>query len=362
MIMAACITPHYHVADAFLAEALACLQAIMFAKDLRRLLVSSLVLNPQYWKFQFKTLNKLNPNSFLFTFEVANHFPGFSVFAHKRMLLGHADDLSELGSSKDQLLADPEALEDDFKSESSEPILFAASFEELAGNNLQYDTIIWVSISLLLVLAWGVGIIMLLYLPFRRYVLQKDISSRKLYVTPSEIVYEVSRPSFIPFWGPVTIEKHVPLSKVIDIIIEQGWLQSVYGIHTFRIESIAQGKAAPVDELQVQGVANPALLRKVIVREAAKAIQEVGKSWKLPIVTGEVEAVSRMTSPFTEGRPILRSPAKSLKTTASSRHSSVERRAVMPGELFMQKLDEVTKSVKKIEFLIEKSQASSEGS
>ncbi|KAL4280014.1 hypothetical protein GQ457_03G029730 [Hibiscus cannabinus] len=68
----------------------------------------------------------------------------------------------------------------------------------------------------------GVGIIMLLYLPFRRYVLQKDISSRKLYVTPSEIVYEVSRPSFIPFWGPVTIEKHVPLFKVIDIIIEQG--------------------------------------------------------------------------------------------------------------------------------------------
>ncbi|KAK8702567.1 hypothetical protein V6N13_020917 [Hibiscus sabdariffa] len=305
---------------------------------------------------------KLNSNFFLFTFEVAKHFPGFSVFAHKRMLLGHADDLSELRSSKDQLLADPEALEDDFKSESSDPILFAASFEELARNNLQYDTIIWVSISLLLVLAWGVGIIMLLYLPFRRYVLQKDISSRKLYVTPSEIVYEVSRPSFIPFWGTVTIEKHVPLSKVIDIIIEQGWLQSVYGIHTFRIESIAQGKAAPVDELQVQGVANPALLRKVIVREAAKAIQEVGKSWKLPVVTGEVEAVSRMTSPFTEGRPILRSPAKSWKTTASSCHSSVERRAVMPGELFMQKLDEVTKSVKKIEFLIEKSQASSEGS
>ncbi|KAM1053033.1 hypothetical protein ACFX13_000602 [Malus domestica] len=39
---------------------------------------------------------------------------------------------------------------------------------------------------------------------------------------PSEIVYKVSRPSFIPFWGITTIEKHVPLSLVIDIIIEQG--------------------------------------------------------------------------------------------------------------------------------------------
>lgn len=36
------------------------------------------------------------------------------------------------------------------------------------------------------------------------------------------LFFKVSRPSFIPFWGSITIEKHVPLSKVIDIIIEQG--------------------------------------------------------------------------------------------------------------------------------------------
>ncbi|XWS77087.1 hypothetical protein CRYUN_Cryun01aG0232200 [Craigia yunnanensis] len=165
------------------------------------------------------------------------------------MLMGHADGLSELRSSKDQLLAGPEEAEDCFQLDSSEQMLYTASFEELARNNLQYDTIIW-----------------------------------------------VSRPSFIPFWGIITIEKHVPLSKVIDIIIEQGWLQSVYGIYTFRVESIAHGKAAPVDELQVQGVANPALLKKVIVREDAKAIQYAGKSWKLSTVTGELETVSRMTS------------------------------------------------------------------
>jgi hypothetical protein len=41
-------------------------------------------------------------------------------------------------------------------------------------------------------------------------------------------------------------------------------LQSLYGIHTFRVESIVRGKAAPVDELQVQGVADPGVLRKVL--------------------------------------------------------------------------------------------------
>jgi hypothetical protein len=72
-----------------------------------------------------------------------------------------------------------------------EQILYVASFEELAGNHVKYDTIIWVSISLLLVLAWGIGIILLLCLPIRRCLLQKDISSRKLYVTANEIVYKV---------------------------------------------------------------------------------------------------------------------------------------------------------------------------
>ena len=108
------------------------------------------------------------------------------------MLMGHTDGLSELRSSKDHLFSDPEfELDDEEAANCSEQILYLASFEELARNSIKYDTVIWLSISLLLVLAWGVGIIMLLYLPIKRYVLQKDISSRKLYVTPSEIVYKV---------------------------------------------------------------------------------------------------------------------------------------------------------------------------
>lgn len=39
---------------------------------------------------------------------------------------------------------------------------------------------------------------------------------------------KVSRPSFIPFWGTATIDKHVPLSMVIDIIIEQGTVARLF--------------------------------------------------------------------------------------------------------------------------------------
>ncbi|KAJ4726992.1 putative Transmembrane protein [Melia azedarach] len=279
------------------------------------------------------------------------------------MLMGHTDGLSERQSSQAHLLADPELeVEEDDDDENgaadnSEEILYEASFEELADNTVKYDTIIWVSISLLLVLAWGVGIFMLLYLPIRRYVLRKDILSRKLYITPSEIVYKVSRPSFIPFWGKTTIEKHVPLSLVIDVIIEQGCLQSVYGIHTFRVESIAHGKAAPVDELQVQGVGNPGLLRKVIVTEAAKVIQDAGRNWKHSVLTVEGESMPR-TASLTEGPAFLRSPSRSWKMVGSPHQASVERRGIAAGEMILQKLNEVNKSVEKIKLLVEKSKDS----
>ncbi|WJX77064.1 hypothetical protein P8452_60407 [Trifolium repens] len=272
-------------------------------------------------------------------------------------MLGRNDRLSEeLLSSKDQILADPVSeLGENEDENCSEEILYSVSFEELASNSIKYDTLIWLSISLLLVLAWGIGLLMLIYLPFRRYVLRKDLSSRRLYATHTKIVYKVSRPSFIPFWGTITIERCVPLSLVIDIIIEQGCLQSIYGVHTFRVESIAHGKAAPVDELQVQGISEPDLLRKVIITEASKISKDLSKSWKPIAPSIDVENMTRMPA-TTEGPVVLSSPSRSHKIMGSPHSSSVERRIV--GGLLLNKLGEVNKSVKRLELLIEKSHGS----
>ncbi|KAK7295022.1 hypothetical protein RJT34_17925 [Clitoria ternatea] len=267
------------------------------------------------------------------------------------MLVSHTDRLSELRSSGAQTPRDHVLeLGDDGDECFSEEILHSASFEELAGSCVNYDTVIWFAISLLLVLAWGIGLIMLLYLPIKRYVLQKDLASRRLFVTHSEVVYKVSRPSYIPFWGTVKIERRVPISLVIDIIIEQGCLQSMYGIHTFRVESISHGKAAPVDELQVQGVSDPDLLRKMIVTEASRIVLDVSKSGP----STDVENIAR-----TPGAVVLRSPSNGWKMPGSSPISSLERRG---GGLLFNKLEEVNKSVKRLELLFEKSHAPSTSS
>lgn len=116
-------------------------------------------------------------------------YSSFDLFS--RMLTGHAISLHEDSETNEVLLEDPVAEAQHEEDEVSGSVLHIASFEELSKNHVQCDTVIWVLISLLLVLAWGFGVIMLLYLPVRRFVLQKDISSRRLYVTSNKIVYKV---------------------------------------------------------------------------------------------------------------------------------------------------------------------------
>ncbi|XP_031502041.1 uncharacterized protein LOC116265517 isoform X2 [Nymphaea colorata] len=192
---------------------------------------------------------------------------------------------------------------------------------------------------------------MLLYLPVKRYILRKDLHSRKLYVTSEEIVYKVSRPSFLPFLGSIKIEKRMFLPLVIGVVIEQGCLQSIYGIHTCRIESVASGKTAPVDELQVQGVTNPGQLRKVIMVEAARSIQGVGRYGKPS--TGEADNVIVQSGSVNEASSLGRSLASSMKMTASPPYPCLEPMASIRSELMLNKLEEIEHSVKKIESLLE---------
>jgi hypothetical protein len=262
------------------------------------------------------------------------------------MLSGRAVTLHHRSDSGERLVGNvvPDEAESGEEAEASSKVLYRASFQELMPNYLQYDTIIWAVISLLLVLAWGVGLLMLLYLPYKRYVLKKDIFSRKLYVTENKIVYKASRPSYIPFMGIVKKEIEVPLQLVVDVIIEQGCLQSVYSLYTFKVESIASGKPAPLDELQFHGVHNPDLLKTVIIREASKRIQE-HQSWKYRIYSGE--GPSDVT-------PIDRLDSPNAKVTASSRHNFQESKGRIPesDSILLHKLEEVCQSVKVDNFVL----------
>lgn len=103
--------------------------------------------------------------------------------------MGSHEEVVEISSLERGLLSECRS---DLEPESDdEPVLFAASFQEMEDNFVKYHTAQWVLYSLLLILAWGIGLLMLLYLPVRKYILRKDFQSKRLYLTPNSIVYKV---------------------------------------------------------------------------------------------------------------------------------------------------------------------------
>ncbi|XP_010261751.1 PREDICTED: uncharacterized protein LOC104600489 isoform X2 [Nelumbo nucifera] len=211
--------------------------------------------------------------------------------------MGSGDGVVEIDFLERRLLSDTDSNEDNEGEDGT--ILYTASFQEMEENYVKYQTAQWVLYSLLLILAWGIGLFMLLYLPVRRYVLRKDIQSRKLYVTANAIVYKVTRPVPFPCFGVLKKEKHVLLPSVADIVVEQGYLQSLFGVYSVRIENVGV-RRPPSDDVQIQGITNPRAFRKM-------------------------------------------SPSKSL------RHELFPQ----SGELILQKLEEVESSVKRVQTLIE---------
>lgn len=252
------------------------------------------------------------------------------------------------------LLKDPLSLIEDEESSISGKILYRATFDELEDSHVNYDAVLWILISLLLSMAWGIGILMLLYLPIRRYIIRKDIQSRSLYVTSHTIVYKVTRPAFLPCLGFTKVEKHVLLSLVTDVIIEQGCLQAAYGIHTIRVENLAHGKLTPVDEFQIQGVDNPRNFRKVILAEASKFGPEAGSvaydPYRQDILIANPSLKNVQEGPGSQ--------SSSWRIPYSPRKVTHDAGSLGSGDmLLIHKLDEVERSVKRIEALVEHSQS-----
>ncbi|XP_076957163.1 uncharacterized protein LOC143632559 [Bidens hawaiensis] len=170
-------------------------------------------------------------------------------------------------------------------------LLYSASFQEAEDDFIKLKTTEWILYSLLLMLAWGFGLVMLLYLPVRRYILRRTIRSRKLYITPNAIVYKVTKPVLFPCFGVLEKEKHVLLACVADVVIEQGYLQSCYGVSSIRIENVGV-RRPPSDDVQIEGISNPQAFRKVVLRRLSnmrsQALGDVGSSRSLQSPTSNV--------------------------------------------------------------------------
>ncbi|RLM97718.1 uncharacterized protein C2845_PM06G31870 [Panicum miliaceum] len=166
------------------------------------------------------------------------------------------------------------------------------------------------------VLAWGVGVLMLLYLPIRIYVCRRDFRSRKLYLTPHAVVYKVNKPVAFPCFGVFKKEKYVILPSISDVVVEQGYLQSFFGVYSLRIENVGVRKP-PSDDVKITGVAHPHDFRKAVL----------------------VHLLNTRNLNFSRRAPSDGQQSTSLNPLASAWEPPL-------GDLILEKLDEVEISVK----------------
>ncbi|KAL3535494.1 hypothetical protein ACH5RR_003955 [Cinchona calisaya] len=249
------------------------------------------------------------------------------------------DSSGSTGDSND----DVQVEEADNSDDEEESVLYTASFEESEENFVNYQTARWILYSLLLILAWGIGVLMLIYLPFRRFILRKDIRSRKLYVTPNAIVYKVIKPDLFPCFGLLKKEKHIVLPSVADIVVEQGYLQSMFGVYSIRIENVAV-RRPPSDDVQIQGIANPLAFRKaVLMRLSNIGSQAFSRQASALEDTPNLRLAHSSTASMSPSKFLQMSPSKFLGHDSSH----------IPELVILQKLEEVGSSVKRVQTLIE---------
>ncbi|CAI9293139.1 unnamed protein product [Lactuca saligna] len=245
--------------------------------------------------------------------------------------------VGEIDHLEKGLLSDTREANDD--EDDDEPILYSASFEEAEDDFIKLKTTQWILYSLLLILAWGFGLLMFLYIPVRRYILRRMIQSRKLYVTPNSIVYKVTKPVPFPCFGVLKKEKHVLLPSVADVVIEQGYLQSRYGVYSIRIENVGV-RRPPSDDVQIEGIVDPRAFKKFVLMRLSEMRNQ---TFSRQVSTLEDASSSRNVQSYA-------APMSPLK--------SIRRDILSPvGEFgILQKLEEVDNSLKRVQTLIEERQ------
>ncbi|XP_078432773.1 uncharacterized protein LOC144704285 [Wolffia australiana] len=218
--------------------------------------------------------------------------------------------------------------------EEEEKVLCMASFEGMEDSFLRYQTALWILYSFVLILAWGIGILMLLYAPIRRYVLRREFRSRKLYLTPDAIIYKVTKPAAFPFLGSLKKETFVVLASVSDIAIEQGYLQSFFGVYSLRIKNLGVQRPSN-DHVQILGLANPRGFRTEVLTYLSR------------IKSGNFGRLKNQDKDDLLGNFSFR-----MSTTPKSERMG---RPPSGGDEIMLRLDEVGSSVKRVHSLIERS-------
>ena len=113
-----------------------------------------------------------------------------------------------------------------------------------------------------------IGVLILMWLPVYRHLARKEIQARRLYITSENLVYKTAVPACCPCLGISKTEKHVLLPLITDVILSQSWFEALFSLHSVRVENPGQSGADVGADLTIQGIHQPELFKKVLLRAA----------------------------------------------------------------------------------------------
>ena len=209
-------------------------------------------------------------------------------------------------------------LSEEEKEEYGDDIIYAARFLENRAAYVRMVVVSYVIVSLLFVLL-GIGIVMLIYTPVVAYIAYQSITSWKVFITRESIVYKARIPACIPCLGVNRTEKHILLSLVTDVALEQSWFSRLFGLETLTIQNAGQGQLNAKADVSFQGMSNANEFKGIVLRAAAA--KRAGQHFKRSDVDSYLSGSRSFTVPQNHSQLLSAGTA----TKFDQLHSTMER-------------------------------------
>jgi hypothetical protein len=181
--------------------------------------------------------------------------------------------------------------------------------EQLYKVEFMYEQVIVDSLQFLaMACLLSICIIGILFLPFAPlvFIYSKTVyGRRRCYITSSNVVLKQELPELVCMFFS-SQENHVQLHNIVDVIIQQTFVQKQFGCYTLHIQNPGQ-TAVPGQggDLILHGVKNAHEVKRVILDLAAKLKRGESVGGSLPVVPNTQYEMNQSAVPVTNSQEFM---------------------------------------------------------
>jgi hypothetical protein len=151
----------------------------------------------------------------------------------------------------------------------------------------------------------GIGILLIPFAPLIFIYSKTVYDRRRCYITSSNVVLKQQLPQMVCMFF-ASQENHVQLHNIVDVVIQQGFIQKQFGCYTIHIQNPGQ-TAVPGQggDLILHGIKNAHEVKRVILDLAAKLKRGEAVGGSLPVVPNTQYQMNQSMVPATNSQEFM---------------------------------------------------------